>query len=223
MQEEEQDSKDDQYTYVPNHIATQPRMRFSSYNRIDLNQMESTDEDDRPEGLRTPETESDSGKDEPPRGFTPDGIQEQLRSSSNLEMLNSSSPSRTITRELMGKRAVIVPNFDPEWAAKLTKQTGERESVPASSSRPNRANPTNGNSSSYDGARKLSQENERDTPADGDDGLPEDSRLLLCESLDSRGILKLACPYRKHDAGKYNQDNYLACATRSWNSTARVK
>ncbi len=66
-------------------------------------------------------------------------------------------------------------------------------------------------------------DNHDDDLADGDDDPLEGPRCDTSDLQDFGGRFKLACPFVKHDPGKYNPVDYHTCATTAWGSIHRLK
>jgi len=121
----------------------------------------------------------------------------------------------------------LSPTFDPKWTAQLTDHAGPRGSVSSSTTISKSATDfaTNSatNSSLSNQSSKRARNNNDGPPSDGEDNPPGQSRLNLRRPQNSDANLKLACPFRKHDPGKYNLSSYRICATTPWESIMRLK
>lgn len=116
------------------------------------------------------------------------------------------------------------PTFDSKWTAKFTNHTGHKGSASTSTTPASKsARHSASTSSSSHNSRKRSLGNDVGDPADGDDEPPERPRFYLPEPQDLVGSVKLACPFLKHDPGKYNPSDYHNCATTPWGSIDRLK
>lgn len=196
----------------------------SSLNFAEMSRLASHVEDDGSQEILTPATEYDSGEEWPTDRHALHGVHKHPRRSSNLEMLTSSSYAMGIARQDLvkdGMTAVIF--FDSKWTANLTNHAGDKGSASNSTPTPSSSTLHKHNTPLTDYGRKRSWKDEGNPPTDGDGEPPEGSELNPRKPQDPRRIPKLACPFRKHDAEKYNQDDYLACVTRYWLSISRLK
>jgi hypothetical protein len=115
------------------------------------------------------------------------------------------------------------PTFDPKWVAQLTDRAGPRGSVSSSTTMSKSAADSATNSSLSNQGPKRSRNNDGGPSSDGEDDAPGQPRLNLRRPQNSDASLKLACPFRKHDPGKYNLGSYRICATTPWESIMRLK
>jgi len=192
-----------------------------------MSQLESNIEGDRFQGSPTPDTVSDNGEEWSSSCYTPDGSLEEWGSGSDLEIPSSGGSALALVGQALAEDAMsAVTFFDSKLDAKFTSLAGYEGSssntTSNTTSTPNSANSSKRNSSSSGHGRKRSREEEGD-PAGGDGGPPEGSRLNPRGPQDHGGSLKLACPFYKHDAEKYNVYYYKFCVTAACDDIARVK
>lgn len=211
---------------VRNQITSNfPRPKVSPPNCVEMSQLESNIDGDRFQGSPTPDTVS--GEEWSSSCYTPDGILEELGSGSDLEIPSSSSSALALVGQALAEDAMsAVTFFDSKLDAKFTSLAGYEGSssntTSNTTSTSNSANSSKRNSSSSGHGRKRSREEEGD-PAGGDGGPPEGSRLNPRGPQDHGGILKLACPFYKHDVEKYNVYDHKFCVTAACDDIARVK
>jgi hypothetical protein len=110
--------------------------------------------------------------------------------------------------------------FDQGWSANVTKCTGK---TPTSSASQGAFQSFVGSSSSSNGSYKRQRDDGGFPPDENDDGTPRRLKPRVTSPKDRETILKLACPFRKHDPRTYGVQNYRSCALSSWDTVARVK
>jgi hypothetical protein len=115
------------------------------------------------------------------------------------------------------------PSFDSKWMANFTNHTGHQASASASATSSKSAKHSASASSSSNNSSKRGVDSYGDYPADGDDDLPERTRLDPSTPEDLGNSVKLACPFLKHDPRKYNPIDYHTCATTPWNTIKLLK
>lgn len=117
----------------------------------------------------------------------------------------------------------LFPTFDSRWTANFTDHTGPRGSVSSSTTISKSTTDSATNSSLSNQGSKRSRDNNDEPPSDAEDDPPGQSRLNLRGPQNQDASLKLACPFRKHDPGKYNLGSHRACATAPWENMTRLK
>lgn len=215
----------DGIAYARDHRLTSPNQtELSIPSQAEPSQLESISVDDNHQEALMSSTESESGEEWMNSGFIPDIIQELWESSSDSKIPTMRAHALAIVRQALVEDAMtVVPFYGPQWTATFNNHAGHRGSASNSTSTSKSANHSSCNSSSSNHGRKRSRENEDDGLEDRDNEPPERSRADLDESRVPRGSLKLACPFRKHDAQKYNLNQYRVCALTPLDSIMRVK
>lgn len=153
--------------------------------------------------------------------YLPDNLEEQTLGRRPLTI----STLYTRGLSLGGPELVdnLFPTFDPKWAASFTHHTDQRGSVSSSTTISKSATDSATNSPLSNQGFKRLRNNDDGPPSDGEDDPSGQPRLNPRGPQHSDASLKLACPFRKHDPGKYNLGSYRICATTPWENITRLK
>jgi hypothetical protein len=118
--------------------------------------------------------------------------------------------------------SLIVDHLMEEfWSTGIVQRTNSGS--PTSKGKEKQADHATGNTAPPSSSSRKRQYDDQDESGEDKDGSPSRPRKYLTPPNTSIPAAKFACPFRKHDPGKYSIHIHRVCSLTPWDSLARLK